>query len=165
LDSPTNKDVKLEKNNRYSVDPEVLGKSIKMFMAFNMEFLTHTHIPGIDRENKTLLVYRTEDKETLDNYGISEPSNEEKYTMRRGIAESGSLMEPVVVYGAHITVQQVPLHRIFGSYLTHQFRSENGGNEPEKEVVCLFEGIPFKYTGVSDIAPKLNPHKMKRMSI
>ena len=34
-----------------------------MFMAFNMELITHTDLPGKNEENGTVTIYRTENRE------------------------------------------------------------------------------------------------------
>lgn len=124
--------------------------TIQAWHALNMEFLSKVDLPGNNRTAKTLTVFRTESapvmKPLLDN-GLK-PGGQ--VTLKRGPAESGSLVAPVMVYGNLVTEQAVPHHRVFAGYYFE--RAPGAGhttflNDQEKEVLFMPQGITATYRG------------------
>lgn len=122
--------------------PEQVDKTLLMFMAFNAEFLEKTDLPGMNRENGTITIYRTETLEALKQQGITEVDDSEKSgrKFRRGPLESGSIELPVYATGFSVTVQQVPLVDVFCSYATEPMKWNS-----EREIVCMFGDTPMHY--------------------
>jgi hypothetical protein len=121
-------------------------ETLLMFLAFNMEFLTHTDLPG--KEGKSITLYRVQDKIRIaKGSAVSEYQIGDKVkNWRRAAYESGSLIAPVAVAGGgEVTEQQIPLHRIVGTYITQPLHY----NTEEKEFMFFFDGehIPITYKG------------------
>lgn len=141
-----------------SPDPLVnmnqLKTTLLMNMALTAEFLTHTDLPGMQKDKGTITIFRTEVPEVLEKMGIPEPKNDEdkqkEWMMKRGPAESGSILASVLSYGKAVTVQEVPFHRIVSTYITEAFLKDE-----EKEFICMFDDIPFKHKGICMIDDEL----------
>lgn len=97
---------------------ETIDKTLLMHMAFTMEVLTKVDFPGKNESKGTVKVYRTEDKVVLNNNGIRDANHADTHVIKMGAAESGSISAPVVVFGTHVTIRDVPFHRVLGTYLT-----------------------------------------------
>lgn len=72
--------------------------------------------------------------------------------MARGAMESTSAITAITVSGGHLTIQDVPLHRVMGTY--YQGRNLASDTERdmflgigENEYVAHLEGIPMRYVG------------------
>ena len=86
-----------------------------IWLAFNIEFLTHVDFPGRDPINQTVKIYRTQDSTISYFFNTFSIWN----SMKRANMVSGSIIEPVMTKNAsrYITVQNVPFHRIYGNYM------------------------------------------------
>jgi len=116
-------------------------ETLLMFMAFTTELLTRTDFPGKNSDG-TITIFRTESKAVLEMNGINNVSSTKEHIMNRGFAESGSIIAPVMAYGAEVTEQRLPIHRVVGTFFTERlFNSDR-----EKEFICMFDDITFKYT-------------------
>lgn len=124
---------------RFSLNVE---DTVLMFMAFNMELLSKTNIPGKNPENGTIKLYRTENKTVLESNKITKAGTNETYTMNRQFLASTSIIKAGAYLSGHeVTEQDVPLHRIVGTYLTHKLAFGY-----EMEFIAMLDDIPFKYT-------------------
>jgi len=128
---------------------EMLDTSFHSWMAFNMEMLSNMDFPGNDRGNGRVTLIRTEDRAILEANGLN--PGDEKCSMKSGVAESASIMSMTSVSGAEVTIQEVPYHRIAGTYLTALSPSDSFvdtssfGTDSMKEFLFMREGIPFDY--------------------
>lgn len=96
----------------------------------------------------TMRLIRTEPDDAI--YGII--SKNEVSIIKRGGMESTSAITAIVVAGDHLTMTDVPIHRIMGTY--YQGRNLAGGRETdmfagigENEFVAHLEGLPTRYIG------------------
>ena len=48
--------------------------------------------------------------------------------MKRGPLESTSLLRRASVHGHHLTIQKVPLHRVYGVYWAEKRHGQGGGS-------------------------------------
>lgn len=139
-------------SNTPSSDPALakLEETLLMNMALVMEFLTHTELPGINKVNGTITIFRSETAEVIETANIPHPispsDKENQFYMKRGPAEAGSLISSVLSTFRGITIQEVPYHRIISTYVMEPFLRDD-----EKEFICIFEGIPFKYLGIKGV--------------
>lgn len=132
-------------------DPRVAGEKFEKtwttWMAFNMELLEHVDFPGKNGESKTVEIFRAENRTVM--FLNQLKPGDENCVIKRGPAESGSIMTSVnVLEGTENTVQNVPFHRITGTYLPE--RSPGSGktffiSDNEKEFLFMSEGVPFNY--------------------
>jgi hypothetical protein len=138
--------------------------SIRYQIAMQMEMLPNMDFPGNNPANGTVTVYRAESAAVMRMYGLDIPAGQNEppalasdsqvgttLQIRRSTYDSGSLYSPVVATGGtYTTTQEVPYHRIFGSFLL-------GANETSTqsclytdlmhEVIFMTEGIPSTYRG------------------
>ncbi|MGQ9872305.1 hypothetical protein [Leptodesmis sp.] len=73
--------------------------------------------------------------------------------INRGAAESTSVFDVVSVTGTELTIQNVPKHRIFGTYWTEKKPGSNNSGfmgDSENEFTAMMEGIPFDYVDRKD---------------
>lgn len=123
---------------------EEAAESFAAYHAFTVELLGAVDMPTNDRQTRTLQVFRTEGANVLAASGIQKGPGRQ---MKRGALESASMMRPVSVHGAELTIQRVPHHRVFATYLNS--RATRGGSmflgDTENEATVLLDGIPFEY--------------------
>lgn len=132
------------------VSEQHMLSAMQAWHALNMEFLSSVELPGNDRGAKTLSVYRTES-----NIAVQRNLDEGlqvggQVTLRRGPAESGSLVAPCSVFGNHVTVQEVPHHRVLAGYYFERSPGSGSGtflNDNEREVLFMPHGIEATYQG------------------
>jgi len=112
-------------------------------MAYTMEFLTHTKMPGvIDHENQTITVYRTESPAGLEANNVDIHDTENLQTMKRSVFESVSIIAPVFAAGtegAIKTKQVVPLRNLAFGFQLRQLLTDK-----EREMGMLTKNTPFK---------------------
>ena len=143
---------------RAGTTPQQLLGSVQAWHALNMEFLARVDLPGNDRAARTLAVYRTESDVAMQGPLAQGLRPQDTLTLRRGPAESGSLMAPVSVFGTHVTTQDVPHHRVFAGYYFERAPGAGGGtflDNSEKEVLFMPHGIASTYQGE---APRIDPY-------
>lgn len=118
--------------------------------AFTIEVLQRTNLPGYNAAKGTVTLVRTEDSAVL---AAAKAKKGDKVdvggTFKRGAAESFSVAAPVSIHGSEATGQDVPVHRIFGTY----FQGRGDGNihglflgDSENEFVAMTHGLTFEYT-------------------
>jgi hypothetical protein len=147
-----------------AADTSLYDTSMRYQIAMQMEMLSNMSFPGNNPAEGTVTVYRTEFPSVVQMYGLEVPSTERHppdpandgrvgtvLHMRRSTFDSGSLYVPVTITGSlYTTRQEVPYHRIFGSFLL--------GAGPESTQSCLYsdmmhevnfmtEGLASTYVG------------------
>ncbi|MFD6426998.1 hypothetical protein ACFWEP_34210, partial [Streptomyces sp. NPDC060198] len=141
--------------------------------AFTYEMLRRVQIPNVDAARGVVQLIRLEERSLLGQYNETMPPVGGQLHMKRGPAESYSLLEPYkdpTDTDSHalgpfwVTSQEVPLHRVFGTYL--QSRAVPKGEkwsehtlflrEDENEFLALGEGAPITYHG-TNTPPVLPP--------
>jgi len=131
--------------------------------AFNHEMLTKT---AFSRKNKdgTITLIRTESKDVLQGMNGFKPGDRD-VKIARGFAESTSVYNQVNVFGGEVTVQNVPKHRVFGTYWTEKYAEAGGSGflgDGENEFVAMMEDIPFDYLKNSKDLAKAIARKQKQ---
>lgn len=112
--------------------------------AFHVEILRKT---GLNVKGGMVKVYRTEPSSIVHPEDVGVPK-----VRTRGLAESFSLLKPIRVYGTELTVQDVPLHRVLGTYLTDRpdggaYAADMYAGDDENEVVVNTENLKSTYLG------------------
>ena len=122
--------------------------------ALTMEMLNKTQFTGNNRAARSLQLHRTEGADVMGLYGIEVGKKQKNLLMRRGANESGSAVDYVIaVAGKEHTIQQVPHHRITGSYF---FERRAGGGytffagDDELEFTFIPYKIRFDYEGTKE---------------
>jgi SPP1 gp7 family putative phage head morphogenesis protein len=113
--------------------------------AFNYELMNAIEFNNRN-DDGTVTLIRTEDLEVMQMYNLT--PGDRNIVMLRGAAESTSIYSKVSVHGTEVTMQQVPLHRIFGTYFYERHPGQGGSafmGDSENEFIALLEGIPFDY--------------------
>ena len=138
------------------VSEQHMLSAMQAWHALNMEFLSSVDLPGNNKEAKTLNVYRTESNSAMQRELDAGLDVGGRVTLKRGPAESGSLSAPCSVFGSHITVQEVPHHRILASYYFERSPGSGSGtflNDNEREVLFMPHGIEATYQGLLEQEP------------
>ncbi|MDR1124593.1 MAG: hypothetical protein LBM64_00805 [Deltaproteobacteria bacterium] len=151
-----------------SADPEASARSFDTSMryqiAMQMEMLSTMDFPGNNPQNGSVTIYRTEQAAVMRMYGLDMPVGESSpppidsdsrvgttLQMRRSTYDSGSLYSPVAATGGnYTTTQEVPYHRIFGSFLLGATETSTQSclhTNVFHEVLFMTDGIPSTYTG------------------
>ncbi|MGW0860596.1 hypothetical protein ACWD3D_36475, partial [Streptomyces sp. NPDC002690] len=134
--------------------------------AFTYEVLHRVQIPNVDAARGVVQLIRLEERSLFERYNETMPPVGGQVQMKRGPAESYSLMEPYkdpTDTDSHtlgpfwVTSQEVPLHRVFGTYLQSRAvpKEENWSEhtlflrEDENEFLALGEGVPIVYHGTN----------------
>ncbi|MPY31553.1 hypothetical protein FNH09_09745 [Streptomyces adustus] len=138
--------------------------------AFTYEMLNRVSMPNVDPHRGVVQLIRLEERKLLERYNETMPAEGGSVHMKRGPAESYSLMEPykdatkteadedkAMLGPFWVTSQEVPLHHVFGTYL--QSRAVPDGEpwsehtlflrEDENEFLALGEGAPITYHGTA----------------
>jgi SPP1 gp7 family putative phage head morphogenesis protein len=127
---------------------EAYAESMAAWHAFNHEMLSKAQMPGYKFGDKLRLV-RTENQAVIQGAGLK--VGDRGVTMVRGAVESTSLYNPVTVYGGELTVQDVPIHRVMGTYWTEKTPGtgtlyDSGFlDDDENEFTAILENVPFHY--------------------
>lgn len=116
--------------------------------AFTLEYLEKASFPGKSADGRTARLIRTESSVVL---GGLQPGD--SGILKRGAMESTSIFRSIVVKGSHVTLQDVPLHRVLGTYWQEREPGNYGSGmflgDGENEFVALLEGIPSEYKGTA----------------
>lgn len=133
------------------VGPELYQQTLTAWHAFNHELLLKVKFARKNK-NGTVTLMRTENREVMQTLNQLKPGDRNQL-IQRGFAESTSVYKKVSVFGTEMTLQNVPLHRIFGTYWTEKF-SESGEpgfiGDGENEFIALMDGIPLDYLRFGD---------------
>ncbi|MEU5279915.1 hypothetical protein AB0G87_26315 [Streptomyces asoensis] len=138
--------------------------------AFTYEVLNRVSMPNVDPRRGVVQLIRLEERKLLAQYNETMPAEGGSVHMKRGPAESYSLMEPykdatkteadedkAMLGPFWVTSQEIPLHHVFGTYL--QSRAVFDGEpwsehslflrEDENEFLALGEGSSITYHGTA----------------
>ena len=115
-----------------------------------MEYLRRAEFDRKDAARGVVRLIRTEAKAVMEAAGLK--PGDTGVTLKRGVAESTSIYRQFNLYGTERTEQDVPFHRIIGTYW--QSRSPAGYEassglflgDHENEFVAMLDGIPLDYT-------------------
>ena len=145
--------------NDLQVNQEVYRQSFTAFHAFNYLITSKVDLPNNIKSKKAIRLIRTESNEVMDIYNPGRETGT-RPVMKRGMAESTSLVRHVVVEGGHVTYQEVPYHRIFGTYLIEKGEYNQNAkkmlyepfflSDTENEVIAMMDGLPHEYAGEID---------------
>jgi len=163
----------LEKYKTFKEYENAFKTSLKCYMAYNMEFLAHTEMEGVDKKSETMIVFRTVTPEAMEANGIDYKTAKpgEQFSAKRRVAESGSFGKPVVADGemkAHAvamnekldngliatissegpigTAQVVPFHNILANWMLKPLLIEKGKPaNKEKEIYFLTRNVTFAF--------------------
>lgn len=145
--------------NKIQVNQEVYRQSFTAFHAFNYLIASKVDLPNNIKSKKAIRLIRTESDKVMDIYN---PGRETgiRPVMKRGMAESTSLVRHVVIAGSHVTYQEVPYHRILGTYLIERGKYNEFVkkmlytsffmSDVENEVIAMMDGLPHEYAGEID---------------
>jgi hypothetical protein len=112
--------------------------------AFTHELLARAEMPV--KEGNTIRLFRTEDEGVMRKHKLKPGAT--NVSIPRGYLESFSVWVPVRVYGTEHTVQRVPIHRVFATYLHERYPGHGNTalyNDNENEFLVIPEGILFDY--------------------
>ena len=145
--------------NELNINQEIYRQSFTAFHAFNYLIASRVDLPNNVKSKKAIRLIRTEGNDVMDIYNPKRITGI-RPVMKRGMAESTSLVRHVVVEGSHVTYQEVPYHRILGTYLIE--RGEYNEfvkkmlykpffmSDVENEVIAMMDGLPHEYAGEID---------------
>lgn len=121
-------------------------KALTINHAYTYMTLENVDLPRHDRETQTMTAWRTEEQSVMSLYRWAEGST---IVPKRGYLESFSGFQPIRVFGTEATLQTVPFHRVFGTYMESRDNPQNGLflGDGENEWVIMPDGIPSKYVG------------------
>jgi hypothetical protein len=138
------------KGQRKKFGQQKYDESVVMWHAYHTQFLEQVWLPNKDEKQGMLRLIRTESEEVIEKYGmvVGYPK-----VIQRGLSESFSAVKPYTLYGNRVTTQEVPYHRVLGSYL--HARSASGmyrdssmfAGEHENEFTAFTQGIKVTYLG------------------
>jgi SPP1 gp7 family putative phage head morphogenesis protein len=143
--------------------------TLSLWHAFNYELMTKTDFPGNDRAAGTVRLFRSEEKKIMTDAGFTIGSWKagqkpkgvyESGIMRRGGLESTSIFEDIYVTGSELTIQDVPHHRIFGTYFTEKTPGANDAgylSNGENEFLAMLDGITTHYVGDARTGKAVSP--------
>lgn len=124
----------------------VYDDSLQMWNAFNYEFMRNTRFDANNTKQGYVTLTRTEPRQAMEAAGLTRGMT--NVIMPRGAAESASIYQNVYVGGAESTVQNVPHHRILGSYFFERYPGYAEGmflGDAENEFIFIPQGIRFDY--------------------
>lgn len=139
------------KYNNYMLtgDKDKFEKTFCACHAFTTEMLNKMDLPGKDNKEQTIKIYRTESRVVLEEMECQKTSDEQfDNMMYRGALESGSITIPVIVYSPEVTVQKVPTHRIFWTYLT-----KNPAEYADPNKTCLYSNYEMEFNFIPEYIP------------
>ncbi|MFI6341440.1 hypothetical protein, partial [Streptomyces sp. NPDC050535] len=130
--------------------------------VFTYELLNRVKMPNVDAEQGVVQLIRLEKRSLLEDQNGGAMTLGDDVQMRRGPAESYSLLTPYkdpTDESSHtlgpfwVTSQKVPLHHVFGTYLQSRADTQPDHSlllgEGENEFLALGEGAPITYHGTN----------------
>ncbi|MER5436923.1 hypothetical protein, partial [Streptomyces sp. NPDC002588] len=157
------------------LDHKAYIRSMVAQHAFTYEVLNRVKMPNVDAEQGIVQLIRLEKRSLLEEQNGGAMTPGQSVEMKRGPAESYSLLEPYkdatntqtdenkpMLGPFWVTSQKVPLHRVFGTFIQSRavFHGESWSEhtlffgEGENEFLALGEGAPITYHG-TDTPPQL----------
>ncbi len=134
---------------------EKFSKSLNMYHAFMYEMLAHIDMPNVDKETRSVRIYRTEDdtftNKVMKSNGLVAGVQKDGITdVKHASYSSTSIAKPVL--NSNIFIQNVPFHRIVAGYFHSRTSDSHGGSlygDHENELLSLLNGVPTSYIGKS----------------
>ncbi len=142
----------------YANDPEKYKEAMIAQHAYTYNFLKKTRLARSDQTRRVISLGRTESSDVINRYGMTLPGDHAVLT--RGISESFGYTNTYSLMGNELTYQEMPFHRVFGSYLHTRTPGADHGmfmGDSENEFVCLAEGIEATYDSHVGSGDKLDP--------
>ncbi|MEU2424739.1 hypothetical protein ABZ619_27585 [Streptomyces sp. NPDC007851] len=150
-------------------DPEYVRSMVAQHV-FTHEILTRVKMPNVDPERGIVQLLRLDKRSVVNEAnGGSTPDIGARVSVRRGPADSYSLMQPYkdptktnpALGDFWVTSQEIPLHQVFGTYL--QSRAKVQGEpehtlflyENENEFLAMSDGVKSVFHG-TDTPPVLS---------
>ena len=121
--------------------------SYQAWHAFNYELLRNVRFPRNNQAGQYVEIMRTETKGAIKRSGL-EPGQMGQFSRAANV--SGSVFKPVVIWGDHMVLQQVPYQRITGIYFYERFPGANicaFANDSQNEFVFVPDGLESYYVG------------------
>lgn len=133
-----------------SVAPKNIDKLIDSYAAYHA--MTYETLRAIDLPNKTAdgkaRLFRTELTSVMTIADFPSAKQGETSSWARGPLESTSLFNPVVAMGGELTQYEVPLHRIFSTYLVNPYGKDVPfAMDSENEATVDLGDLPAKFLG------------------
>lgn len=123
----------------------VIDNSMTILHAYNYELIDRVDMPQKNEKTRTVHLLRTEGDAVLRTYGVEKGT---PVAYKRGAVESTSIFQDVRVYGDNMVEQDVPYHRVIGTYMME--RADGAGQmflgDSENEFVVMLEGLEGTYT-------------------
>ena len=123
----------------------VIDNSMTILHAYNYELIDRVDMPQKNEKTRTIHLLRTEVNAVVGQYGIEKNT---PIAYKRGAVESTSIFQDVRVYGDNMVEQDVPYHRVIGTYMME--RADGAGQmflgDSENEFVVMLEGLEGTYT-------------------
>lgn len=122
------------------------SETMTAYHAFSYEVFSNVELPNVDRTTQTATLIRTERKYVVQDLNGMKVGDTK--IIKKGPAESTSLVKTTIVEGSEVTTQVVPIHRIVASYLPSRFKDSDSDallGDNENEVLAMMEGIPTYY--------------------
>lgn len=123
----------------------VIDNSMAILHAYNYELIDRAAMPQKNEKTRTVHLLRTEGTVVLNLHGVEKGT---ALAYKRGAVESTSIFQDVRVFGDNMVEQDVPYHRIIGTYMME--RADGAGQmflgDSENEFVAMLEGIEGIYT-------------------
>lgn len=123
----------------------VIDNSMAILHAYSYELIDRVDMPQKNEKTRTIHLLRTEGDAVLRIHGV-EKGTPNAY--KRGAVESTSIFQDVRVFGDNMVEQDVPYHRVIGTYMME--RADGEGRmflgDGENEFVVMLEGIDGTYT-------------------
>ena len=124
----------------------VHNTSIQALHAFNYEMMRSVKFAKRDEKTETVKLMRTEADVVMSMNDLH--VGDRNIRINRGVAESTSIFKEVKVFGSELTVQDVPWHRVIGTYFQERSPGRGGSafmGDSENEFVVMLDDIPFDY--------------------
>ncbi|MFJ9351311.1 hypothetical protein [Streptomyces sp. NPDC101237] len=144
-------------------------RSIAAQHAFTHAILTRVRMPNVDPERGVVQLLRLDRRDVVEGAnGDQPPADGDRINLRRGPADSYSLLEPYKDPGdiSHslgafwVTSQEIPLHQVFGTYLQSRTRAGNEREhtlflwDHENEFLAMSDGVESVFHGTT-VPPRL----------
>lgn len=138
---------------KFRANKAFADQALRTFAAYDAAVqlaLENTAFAHRDGDRRVVALIRTENKEVLRDYGITEKDRSRVIAFPRGACESHSVFEPKEVHGTEATLVRVPFPLIKGMYFFERKPGDGKGcfyNDKENEFNCDTRGLRAVYIG------------------
>ena len=122
-----------------------VDQSMLLMHVYSYEIVSRVDMPQKNAPSRTVHLLRTESDTVLSLNGIEK---NKPIAYKRGAVESTSIFQDVKVAGREMIEQDVPYHRVIGTYMIER-RTDAGQmflGDGENEFVVMLEGVEGTYT-------------------